>query len=41
LQILQSRALANLGWVAHGFSTRPGGESLLGGNRALNLGFTD
>src|SRR6202171_5657203 len=41
LQIVESREMAKLGWLVHGFSTRPGGESLLGGNRALNLGFTD
>src|ERR1039458_5556987 len=41
LQILESRALAKLGWLAHGFSTRPGGESLLDDKRVLNLGFTD
>ncbi len=41
LKIVESQALAKLGWLAHGFSTRPGGESLLDGKRALNLGFTD
>jgi YfiH family protein len=41
LQIVESRALAKLGWLVHGFSTRPGGESLLEGKHALNLGFTD
>ena len=41
LQILESRALAKLGWLVHGFSTRPGGESQLDGKSALNLGFTD
>jgi polyphenol oxidase len=52
LQILESRALAGLDWVVHGFSTRPGGVSLrvraplgarqnLGGMPALNLGLTD
>ena len=38
---MESRALAKLGWLVHGFSTRPGGESLLDGKRVLNLGFTD
>jgi YfiH family protein len=33
--------LAKLDWLVHGFSTRLGGESLLGGKPALNLGFTD
>jgi YfiH family protein len=41
LQIVESRALAIVPWLVHGFSTRPGGESLLDGKRALNLGFTD
>jgi YfiH family protein len=41
LQIVESRALARLPWLVHGFSTRPGGESVLDGKRALNLGFTD
>jgi YfiH family protein len=41
LQILESRALGKLGWLVHGFSTRPGGESQLDGKPALNLGFTD
>jgi YfiH family protein len=41
LQIVESREMAKLGWLVHGFSTRPGGESLLGGKPALNLGFTD
>jgi polyphenol oxidase len=38
--MLEARALAKLGWVAHGFSTRPGGASILDGKPALNLGFT-
>ena len=41
VQIVESRVLAKLGWLVHGFSTRPGGESLLGDKRVLNLGFTD
>jgi polyphenol oxidase len=41
LRIVQSNKLAKLGWLAHGFSTRPGGESVLEGKRVLNLGFTD
>lgn len=40
LQILQAAALRKLPWLVHGFSTRPGGVSLLDGGRALNLGFT-
>jgi purine-nucleoside/S-methyl-5'-thioadenosine phosphorylase / adenosine deaminase len=41
LQIVESREMAKLDWLVHGFSTRPGGESLLDGKPALNLGFTD
>src|SRR5260370_11537417 len=41
LEIVESREMARLDWLVHGFSTRPGGESLLGGKPALNLGFTD
>jgi hypothetical protein len=41
LEILESQALAKLGWLVHGFSTRAGGESVLSGKRALNLGFTE
>jgi YfiH family protein len=41
LQIVESRALAKLPWLVHGFSTRPGGESVLDGKGVLNLGFTD
>jgi purine-nucleoside/S-methyl-5'-thioadenosine phosphorylase / adenosine deaminase len=41
LQIVEARSLAKLGWLAHGFSTRPGGASILDGKPALNLGFTE
>ena len=41
LQILQSQALVELDWLVHGFSTRPGGTSILAGTPALNLGFTE
>ena len=41
VQILQVPALAKLPWLVHGFSTRPGGVSLLTGGTALNLGFTE
>jgi YfiH family protein len=41
LQIVESQSLAKLDWLVHGFSTRLGGESVLGGKRVLNLGFTD
>jgi polyphenol oxidase len=41
LEIVESREMAQLGWLVHGFSTRPGGKSLLDGKAALNLGYTD
>jgi YfiH family protein len=49
LQVLEASALARLGWLVHGFSTRLGGASELitarGGQdtceKVLNLGFTD
>lgn len=41
LQVIESRAVAKLGWLVHGFSTRPGGASVLDGKPALNLGFTE
>ncbi len=34
-------ALAELPWLVHGFSTRPGGVSLMEGEKVLNLGFTE
>jgi YfiH family protein len=41
LQVVKSRALEKFAWLAHGFSTRPGGASALEGKPALNLGFTE
>jgi purine-nucleoside/S-methyl-5'-thioadenosine phosphorylase / adenosine deaminase len=48
VQVLTLRPLANLDWLVHGFSTRPGGLSEPEGpkgrgkaERVLNLGFTD
>jgi YfiH family protein len=49
LQILEAPELAQLSWLVHGFSTRPGGVSELDANRdggkiaenVLNLGLTD
>src|SRR5579864_9661200 len=41
VQVAESRALGKLRWLVHGFSTRPGGASVLDGKPALNLGFTD
>ena len=40
MQILQVPALAKLPWLVHGFSTCPGGVSLLDDEKVLNLGFT-
>jgi polyphenol oxidase len=39
--VLQSRALAEIPWLVHGFSTRKGGTSVLGDARVLNLGSTE
>ena len=41
LQILQVASLRKLPWLVHGFSTRPGGASPLGGQQVLNLGFME
>jgi len=41
LRILEARVFDGLPWVVHAFSTRPGGQSVLDGQRVLNLGFTD
>ncbi len=41
LQILQIAPLRKLPWLVHGFSTRPGGVSLLDGQHVLNLGFME
>lgn len=38
---MESHALNKIKWLAHGFSTRPGGASSLEGKPALNLGFTE
>jgi hypothetical protein len=38
-RILQASALSKISWLIHGFSTRPGGVSDLGGEKVLNLGF--
>jgi purine-nucleoside/S-methyl-5'-thioadenosine phosphorylase / adenosine deaminase len=40
LCVLQGATLKRIPWLAHGFSTRPGGWSPVYGRRALNLGFT-
>ncbi len=40
IQILSSSKLAQVPWLAHGFSTRSGGVSRVYGGDALNLGFT-
>jgi purine-nucleoside/S-methyl-5'-thioadenosine phosphorylase / adenosine deaminase len=39
LEILQAEAFAAFPWLLHGFSTRQGGSSRLGGSRVLNLGY--
>jgi polyphenol oxidase len=41
LKIFESPALAQISWLTHGFSTRPGGHSELNGACVLNLGFTE
>lgn len=39
--LLVAESLAEIPWLTHGFSTRPGGESRLSGQRVCNLGFAD
>jgi purine-nucleoside/S-methyl-5'-thioadenosine phosphorylase / adenosine deaminase len=41
MRILQASALTKIPWLVHGFSTRPGGVSDLGGEKVLNLGFAE
>ena len=42
VQILELAPFKKFPWLAHGFSTRTGGSSILpSGERVLNLGFTD
>ena len=41
IQVLQLAHFAEFPWLVHGFSTRPGGLSVLGGEKALNLGFME
>ena len=41
LCVLQAARLAKIRWLVHGFSTRPGGVSDLGGEKVLNLGFAE
>jgi YfiH family protein len=40
LKLLQSGDLKRLGWLVHGFTTRPGGFTTSYGGRTLNVGFT-
>jgi YfiH family protein len=40
VNILQAAPFSKFTWLAHGFSTRPGGSSRAHGGNALNLGFT-
>jgi len=41
LQLLQIPAFSKLPFLVHGFSTRPGGISVVEAEKILNLGFTD
>jgi YfiH family protein len=41
VQVLEAVPLAALGWLLHGFSTKPGGTSNFHGQRVLNLGYTE
>jgi purine-nucleoside/S-methyl-5'-thioadenosine phosphorylase / adenosine deaminase len=41
LQVLQLAPFAKIPWLVHGFSTRPGGISVLDGKKVLNLGFME
>lgn len=41
LFIHQASALTKIPWLVHGFSTRAGGVSELGGKKVLNLGFAE
>src|SRR5229473_2965423 len=41
IRMLQVPAFSRIPWLVHGFSTRPGGASILEGKPALNLGFTE
>jgi copper oxidase (laccase) domain-containing protein len=40
VKVLSSPKLAEIPWLVHGFSTRPGGVSKEYGGQQLNLGFT-
>jgi hypothetical protein len=41
LEILHVSALVKFPWLVHGFSSKPGGASIQGGQKVLNLGFTE
>jgi len=41
LRVLEASGPAKIPWLVHGFSTRPGGVSDLGGEKVLNLGFAE
>lgn len=41
VQVLQLKSFAKFPWLVHGFSTRPGGTSVLAGQKVLNLGFME
>jgi polyphenol oxidase len=40
-QILEAADLTRIPWLAHGFTTRPGGFTTCYGGRTLNVGFTE
>ena len=40
IEILHASSLADVPWLVHGFSTRPGGVSTCYGGKSLNLGIT-
>lgn len=41
IEVLRAPSLAQVPWLVHGFSTRPGGVSTCYGGKTLNLGFTE
>jgi YfiH family protein len=41
IRVLQAGLLNRQPWLVHGFSTRPGGESVLDGKKVLNLGVAE
>ena len=41
VEVLELRPFAKIPWLVHGFSTRPGGKSVLDREKVLNLGFME